>query len=304
MSQNNPIRNYKDTVFSSLFYDCDNAVENAKDLYYVLTGKTVEKAEKCRLDDVLFREFKNDVAYIMDGKFICFIEHQSTLNPNMPLRCLIYASRTYERKAISNDKLLYSSNQINIPAPEFYILYNGEKKLNYHSLKLSDSFIIQNDTPSLELCVNVVDINFSKIQNTPLSNCQSLYGYAYLIAKIRQYHGKMQQAINECISHNILKDYLEFYGSEVVNMLYTEYDSAKALEIWGQEEFERGEAKGRAEGKAEGRAEGKAEGRVEGKAEGEANMIKRLQNLGHTITQIAAIFEMPESEIEKLLAVN
>ena len=285
MSDKNNIRNHKDTVFSSLFYDCEDAVENAKDLYKALTGKTVQHAEKCRPEDVLFREFKNDVAYIMDGKFICFIEHQSTLNPNMPLRCLIYASRTYERKTISDDKLLYSSNQIKIPAPEFYILYNGKRKLNYHSLKLSDAFILSDDTPSLELCVNVVDINFSQIQNTPLSDCQSLYGYAYLIAKICECNGEIQQAINECIHHNILKNYLEFYGSEVVNMLYTEYDSAKALEIWGQEEFERGEAKGRAEGEAKGKIEGILKTLVELVKDGILTLSEASKRAGMTVEE-------------------
>ena len=79
-------RKHKDTVFSGLLYSCDNAVENSKELYKALTGKTVQHAEKCRLEDALFYEFKNDVAYIMDGKWVCFIEHQSAINPNMPLR--------------------------------------------------------------------------------------------------------------------------------------------------------------------------------------------------------------------------
>ena len=85
-------RNYKDTLFGSLFYSCDDAI-----LYKALTGKEVKHVEKCRLEDVLFRQFLNDVAYIMDDVFICFIEHQSTINPNMALRLLIYLARTYER---------------------------------------------------------------------------------------------------------------------------------------------------------------------------------------------------------------
>ena len=92
-----PTRNYKDTLFGSLFYSCEDAVENAKSLYKALTGREVKTVEKCRLEDVLFRQFLNDVAYIMDDVFICFIEHQSTLNPNMALRLLIYLARTYER---------------------------------------------------------------------------------------------------------------------------------------------------------------------------------------------------------------
>ena len=54
-------RNYKDTLFGSLFYSCEDAVENAKALYKALTGREVKHVEKCRLEDVLFRQFLNDV---------------------------------------------------------------------------------------------------------------------------------------------------------------------------------------------------------------------------------------------------
>ena len=103
MSDVKTTRNYKDTLFGSLFYSCDEAIENAKALYKALTGKDVENVEKCRLEDVLFRQFMNDVAYIMDGVFICFVEHQSTINPNMALRLLIYLARTYERFYTGDD---------------------------------------------------------------------------------------------------------------------------------------------------------------------------------------------------------
>ena len=131
-------KNYKDTVFSSLFYECKDATDNAKNLYKALTGKEVEEIEKCRLEEVLFREFKNDVAYIMDGKWVCFIEHQSTINPNMPLRLFVYAARTYER-FITGD-MIYSGNLVKVPKPEFYVLYNGKTKLKDDNLKFSTAF--------------------------------------------------------------------------------------------------------------------------------------------------------------------
>ena len=289
--EKNTARNYKDTVFSSLFYECENAVENAKDLYSALTGKTVETAEKCRLEDVLFREFKNDVAYIMDGKLVCFIEHQSTLNPNMPLRLFIYAARTYERNFLT-DNLIYSSNLIKIPTPEFYVLYNGRKKLDSDIMKLSTAFKTSENDPELELIVNVRDINYDRMNGTELARCQTLSDYSFLIEKIREYQGDIERAVKECIDLDILAEYLKFYGSEVINMLFEEYDAKKALDVKGREEFEKG------------KAEGIAEGIAEGKTKGEAALLKKLQKLGNTVKQIAAMFEMPESEVERLLAIN
>lgn len=277
--QANTTRAYKDTVFSSLFYTCKDAVENAKSLYKALTGIEVQNAEKCRLEDVIFREFKNDVAYIMDDRLVCFIEHQSTLNANMPLRFFIYAARTYERRFMSGD-LVYTSKLVPIPTPEFYVLYNGTSELRDTVQSLSDSFKSQTDSPQLELKVRVIDINYDHLKGTSLADCQPLNEYAILVDKVREYHGNMVQAVNDCIKQNVLVGYLEYYGSEVVNMLFEEYDAEKAKRILVEET------------------------RQDALKEGEASMIKRLYDLGNSVKQIAALFKMPESDVEKMLAMN
>ena len=118
--------------------------------------------------------------------------------------------------------------------------------------------------------------------------------------------------MNECVKQGILADYLAYYGSEVINMLFTEYDADKAIQIRSQEEYERGieegraegEAKGRAEGEAKGRAEGEAKGRAEGEAKGVSGMLKKLQKLGKTVKQLSEMFDMPEAEVERFLAMS
>ena len=239
-------RNYKDTLFGSLFYSCEDAVENAKSLYKALTGREVKRVEKCRLEDVLFRQFLNDVAYIMDDVFICFIEHQSTLNPNMALRLLIYLARTYER--FFTGKNLYISTLFHIPTPEFYVLYNGKDKLKADTLTLSSMFKSSTDQPQAELIVKVIDINYDNLDTAGLKNCKVLSDYAFVIDAVRKYNGDVEKAIKECIEKGVLPDYLKYHGSEVVNMLFEEYDAEKALEIRGEEEF----AKGKAEGETKG----------------------------------------------------
>lgn len=253
-------RNYKDTLFGSLFYSCDEAIENAKALYKALTGKDVENVEKCRIEDVLFRQFMNDVAYIMDGVFICFVEHQSTINPNMALRLLIYLARTYERFYTGDD--LYKSTLIELPTPEFYVLYNGTDKLDKYTLKLSDAFKSKTDCPKLELEVKVIDINYDKMQETDLKNCKILSEYSFMVDTVRKYNGDVERAVKECIEKGVLVDYLRHYGSEVVNMLFEEYNAEKALEIKGKEEYEKGLNIGKAEGKALGKKEGEELGRL------------------------------------------
>ena len=241
-----PTRNYKDTLFGSLFYSCDEAVENAKALYKALTGREVQKVEKCRLEDVLFRQFMNDVAYIMDDVFICFVEHQSSINPNMALRLLIYLARTYERFFTGNN--LYKSTLIKIPTPEFYVLYNGKTELQTDTLTLSSMFKSEVEKPQAEVIVKIININYDSLSKTDLKGCKILSDYAFVIDTVRKYDGDVETAIKECIEQGILSDYLKHYGSEVVNMLFEEYDAEKALEIKGQEEYQKGEAEGEKKG--------------------------------------------------------
>ena len=235
-------RNYKDTLFGSLFYSCDEAVDNAKALYKALTGREVQNVEKCRLEDVLFRQFLNDVAYIMDDVFICFVEHQSSINPNMALRLLIYLARTYERFFTGNN--LYKSTLIKIPTPEFYVLYNGKDKLQTDTLTLSSMFKSEVEKPQAEVIVKIIDINYENLNATGLKGCKILSDYAFVINTVRKYDGDVETAIKECIEQGVLSDYLKHYGSEVVNMLFEEYDAEKTLEINGQEEYQKGKAEG------------------------------------------------------------
>ena len=159
-------------------------------------------------------------------------------------------------------------------------MYNGRTALSDDILKLSDSFKAPTDVPQLELITKVIDINYDKLLGTELSQCRTLKEYAFLIDKVRENHGDMEKAVKDCIKENVLVHYLEYYGSEVVNMLFEEYDVDKARKVLIEETRE-GVLK-----------------------EGQASMIKRLHDLGNTVKQIASMFKMPESEVEKYLAMS
>lgn len=129
-------KKYKDTVFTKLFNNKVAAIQ----LYNALYQKDLPEDTPIKivtLDDVLFTKRKNDVAFIVDGHFLIFIEHQSTLNENMPLRLLLYVVQEYEKlfgykiikgKQVSNP-LLYKKELIPLPKPEFFVLYNGTENL-------------------------------------------------------------------------------------------------------------------------------------------------------------------------------
>ncbi len=100
--------------------------------------------------------FKNDVSFGLGGKLLVLAEHQSTVNENMPLRGLLYIGRAFEQLVPVRDR--YRRKKVMLPKPEIYVFYNGREKYEKEKiLYLSDSYIIQDDEPTLEL--KVININ-------------------------------------------------------------------------------------------------------------------------------------------------
>ena len=145
---------YKDSFFSWLLSDPDTL----RELYSAIKGVFLDPSIPIiinTLKDVLFMERINDISFEIAGKLVVLIEHQSTINPNMALRLLMYIARIYEK--IIDSEHIYSGKQILIPQPEFIVLYNGTDQYPDESvLRLSDSFkdaaslgLVKNGTPAL-----------------------------------------------------------------------------------------------------------------------------------------------------------
>ncbi|MCL1967864.1 MAG: Rpn family recombination-promoting nuclease/putative transposase [Fibromonadales bacterium] len=236
-------RNHKASVFSLLFGEKNNLLE----LYSAISGKNYPentKIEIVTLSDVLYMDQLNDIAFVLEDRLIVLIEHQSSINNNMPLRMLMYLAAEYEM--IVDRKALYKQGRVKIPTPEFIVLYNGKKKFpDYKELKLSDSYKFKIPDCYLELVVKVYNIN--RGHNTKIAGrSQVLSGYEEFIAQIKENLKSMElreairAAIKSCISKNILVSFLKRNGSEVENMLLTGWDQDEALAVRYEEGIEEG----------------------------------------------------------------
>ena len=195
-----------------------------------------------------------------DLLLVILIEHQSTINPNIALRLLLYIARIYEKIVV--EKNIYASRLIHIPRPEFFVLYNGvspypDEKL----LKLSDAFekgllpdIIKEEAPALELEVRVININQGRNEEIA-RKCKTLEEYSAFIEKVREFEKEtdnleetVKKAVIYCRDHDILKEFLEKNATEVLSMLTTEWILEDALAC----RFEEGLEEGREEGLEEG----------------------------------------------------
>ena len=249
-------REHKDSLFVDLFYQDETAKKNLLSLYNALHDTNYEDEtiiRKVKIDDVLYKNFKNDISCEVNGLVLVFGEHQSTINRNMPLRCLMYVGRAYEQ--LVDSKARYRTTLVKIPTPEFYVFYNGEKEQPLEQvLTLSDAFMNPAGENSVELKVKVININSDKAHEI-LDKCGILKEYSQFISMVRKHwdeEGAIKKAIKECIEKGILADYLKRKGSEVENMLIAEYSYEEDMQVKQEEARQEGIWQGRREGRQEG----------------------------------------------------
>lgn len=241
---------FKDRLFRILFTDKKYALE----LYNALnkSGYTdIDDLEVRTLEDVVWMKMKNDVAYLIRD-VLALYEHQSTLNPNMPVRGLLYFADLF--RGILKGKHPYGRKLVKLPTPVYIVFYNGDEAMEEEKwLKLSDAFICGNEQSKMELQVQVLNINYG--HNLELmERCPTLCQYAILISKVKTYRKEMsfenavQKAVDECIEEGILAEFLALRRAEVMNAFLTEYDEEKVLADIGQERYEDGKTEGIAKG--------------------------------------------------------
>ena len=226
---------HKDRVFKFLF---GNPVNKAWTLalYNAVNGShytNPEDIEFNTIEDAVYLGMKNDVSFIIVDELNLW-EHQSSYNPNMPMRFFLYAAKLYEKYIVSSDYYPYSSMLQSAPCPKCICFYNGtanqpERKV----LKLSDAFGGEGD---IEVCVTMLNINYGKNKEL-MEACEPLNEYAWLVDTIRRYQRELKDleaaidaALEEMPDEFMIKKFLLLNKAEVKGMFLTEYDQEKVLE--------------------------------------------------------------------------
>ena len=272
-------RNYKDTVFRLLFSDKVRLLE----LYNAVSGKhytNPDDLEIVTLENAVYLGFKNDLAFLLDTGIYLY-EHQSTVNPNIPLRDLIYIAAEYNK--LVETKSLYSSTVQKIPTPNFIVFYNGEKEIeDRDEYRLSDAYETAVNNPALELRVTVLNVNYGR-NSELMEQCRTLKDYSQYVALVRRYKKELgsldkavKTAIDECINNGILSDFLRKNRAEVEMTSILEYNQEEEEKKLRMAEHRAGYDEGHSIGLSEGRNIGLNEGRNIGLNEG-LNKGQRFQ---------------------------
>lgn len=279
-------RRYKDVLFRHLFRDKQDLLE----LYNALNGSTYtdpEELEVVTLEDVIFMKMKNDLSFII-GSSLNLYEHQSTWNPNMPLRGLLYFARQFEGLLSARGDDIYGKKHIELPTPVYIVFYNGGgMQTDKAMLYLSDSFSAGRGTGCLECTCEVLNINRGH-NRALMEKCHRLWEYSEFSAEIEENikngmdkEEAVETAIDTCIEKDILKDVLLKQKAEVLHMLLTHYDEKKHL----RNTF----------------LEGREEGRIAGREEKLRELIQKKLSKGKNLTEIAEELEEEIAVIEQIV---
>ena len=282
-----PNNEYKDRLFKAVFgRNTEDSKRWRLELYNALNGTNYtdpDAIEVNTIENVIYITMHNDISFLLDTEMNLY-EQQSTRNPNMPLRGLMYFSQLYQNYLTKHEKNLISTQLVKIPTPEFIVFYTGsENNPSKWELKLSDAFQKENKSGEYEWTAKVININPKHIKELQ-KKCKALYDYASYVYRIKQNkksgmnnNEAIEEAVNWAEQNNLLGNFFKIQKAEVLGMSLTEFD---------EDEFKR-----------ICREDGIAEGRNEKAVETAANLLK--MKLG-SIEQIAIATSLSVEKIKEL----
>ena len=230
---------YRDSVFRDYFNDKVRLLS----LCNALLGTDYTDPNLLEINTLqgnFFSGQKNDISCRIDDKWLILVEHQSSVNPNMAFRCLLYASQLLNN-LVTNKDTLYQGELLIFPEPQCFVFYDGDDSEPLtKEIRLSDSFYTSKGL--MEFIVTAYNINYD-LNQPLLRNCRYLKNYSTLVAKVKQgLKAKLSRreaiirAINWCIENNVMFDYLTVKRDEVFSMLDLQWDFDEAKVAW----FEQG----------------------------------------------------------------
>lgn len=247
---------YKDRLFSFIFGNAERK-DWTLSLYNAVNGSSYtnpEDIELMTMEDVLYMGMKNDMTFLITD-IVNMYEQQSSYNPNMPVRKLMYAARFYDRYIHLNKLNIYGTKQLRLPIPKLVTFYNGKEDREDRILELKDAFQTKDGRfmdvePDIQVRVRMININYGKNKEL-MEACRPLADYAWFVAEIRRYNNKtmsieaaVDKALDNMSEDSMLKKFLIANKAEVKQMCITEYNEAETMEQF------------RNEGREEGREEG------------------------------------------------
>lgn len=229
MSELEPKRKIKDSVFTNLFQDKKYLLQLYKALHPEDCSVTEEAIEDITIKHILVDAEYNDLGFSVSDRLIVLVESQSTWTSNIIIRALMYLIQTYHDYFKRTNQNLYGSKKADMPKPELYVIFTGERKNIPDSISLSKEFF-SGERIAIDAEVKILYEETEK----------DIIGQYIIFSKVyneqRTFYGNTKKAVTEtiriCKNRNVLKEYLENKEQEVVDIMMTLFDDEQILKAY------------------------------------------------------------------------
>ena len=250
-------RTIADSVFTNLFGDAEYLLQFYQAIHPEDKEITEEDFSIVTIENILADGQHNDLGALAKDKILFLCEAQSTWSINILIRVLMYLADTYARYCKMNNIDLYKSRKAELPKPELYVLFTGERKTHPKYMSLREDFFQDVGCP-VEVKIRMIydgkpgDIIYQYVAFTRFCKEQ---------VKIHGYTRKaLKDTIQICKDRGILREYLEKREEEVVTIMSTLFSEEDIIRIHDdnirKDAWENGNQEGRKEGHQEGRIQG------------------------------------------------
>ena len=125
---------------------------------------------------------------------------------------------TYQDYISEHELNVYSTHKIDLPVPEFYVIYTGDRKIEKDVITLREDFF-QNTAVNVDLSARVISAE----------NKDDIIGqyiiFSHVLDEQVKIYGRTQKAVEEtiriCKDMGVLKEYLTGREKEVITMTMT-----------------------------------------------------------------------------------
>ena len=229
MAESTPKRKIKDSVFTNLFQDKKYLLQLYKALHPEDMDVTEDEIADVTIKHVLVDADYNDLGFSVGDRLMVLVESQSTWTINIIIRALMYLIQTYHDYFKRTNHNLYGSKKVNMPKPELYMIYTGDRKTVPDTIALSKEFF-----DGARVAID------AEVKVLYQENEKDIIGQYIIFSKVyneqRKLYGNTKQAVTEtiriCKDRNVLKEYLLEREKEVVDIMMTLFDDEQILKAY------------------------------------------------------------------------
>ncbi|MCM1496738.1 MAG: hypothetical protein NC089_13205 [Bacteroides sp.] len=233
MTQSTPKRKIKDSIFTNLFQDKKYLLRLYKTLHPEDSDVTEDDIKDITIKHILVDADYNDLGFSVGSRLVILVESQSTWTLNIIIRALMYLIQTYHDYFKRTKQNLYGSKKVNMPKPELYVIFTGEKPKNPPDIISLSKDYFDGEKIAVDAEVKVL---YQEDEN-------NIIGQYIIFCKVyneqRKKYGQTKQAVTEtiriCKDRNVLKEYLENKEQEVVDIMMTLFDDEQVLEAYAKD---------------------------------------------------------------------